>query len=227
MPTIAFDIRNPESVAHELARANRELAKRENVPRGIIELVSDLSRQIADSSESDLAGIPPGEWMGVQSAALRAQDVLLHDEDERGRRQALRLAIEELRFRFARLAEHAEVADDRDVDDVLRWLDGVLSIPQSDKADLLAVSERKYQRWLSTTDPAKPTGDDDRRLRLVARLIAELRHVLTAIGAARWLRSPQPALSDRRPADVLEDVDPSGLHDLFGLVASIRSGAAA
>lgn len=230
MTAIAFDLAHPELVAHELNEANRRLARETVAPGSIRDLVVDVCAEIAATSREQLSGVgvEPDAWIEIQRTALRALRAALGgEEDERGQRRALRLLIEELRFRLARLAEYEQVSDERPVDEVVRWLDGVLSLPQAAKAKLCRVGERTYQRWVSETDPGQPTGDDERRVRLLARLVTELRFVLTAVGAAEWLEREQPALGGRVPLDLLDEPDPHALQALFGLVASTRGGAAA
>jgi uncharacterized protein (DUF2384 family) len=230
MSATAFDLAHPELVAHELDEANRRLARQAVAPASVLGLVEAVCDEIGNTSREQLSGVgvEPDAWIEIQRAALRAQRVVLGgDKDDRQQRRRLRLLIEELRFRLARLAEDEQVSDERPIDDVVRWLDNVLSLPQAAKARLCRVGERTYQRWVSETDPGHPTGDDERRVRLLARLVTDLRYVLTAVGAAEWLEREHPALGDRVPLDLLDEPDPSALSALFSLVAAARAGAAA
>ena len=230
MSATAFDLAHPELVVHELDGANRRLAHEATTPPSVRGLVEAVCEEIANTSREQLrgVGVEPDTWIEVQRAALRAQRVALGgEEDERQQRRQLRLLIEELRFRLARLAEYEEVSDERPIDDLVRWLDRVLSLPQAAKAQLCRVGERTYQRWVSETDPGHPAGDDERRVRLLARLLSDLRYLLTAIGAAEWLERAHPALDDRVPLDLIDDPDPHALRALFSLVASTRAGSAA
>jgi hypothetical protein len=52
MPAIAFNIRQPGAVAHELGEANARLARESGVPGSIVELIEDLAATI---SEADTA----------------------------------------------------------------------------------------------------------------------------------------------------------------------------
>lgn len=229
MTAVAFDIANPAQVAHELEEANRRLAKEPTVPASILAMVAELAEQISETSRDERAGagVRPDEWIDVQAAALRALHVATLEDDERAQRRQLRGSIEELRFRLARLAEHEPLADERPIDEIVRWLDGVLTVPQATKAALFGVRDRTYQRWISETDSSRPSGDDERRVRLVARLVGDLRHLLTAVGVVGWLQRPHPALGQRRPLDLLDSSDPRELQQLFELVAAARAGAAA
>ena len=59
---------------------------------------------------------------------------------------------------------------------MIRWLDDVLSVPQTVKAELFGVHDRTYQRWVSETEESSPAGDDERRIRLVAWLVPPARY---------------------------------------------------
>src|SRR4051794_17370878 len=136
MSTVAFDIANLEILANELAEANRRLAREEEAPASVLALIADVGEQIAGTSPDARAsaGVAEHTWIELQSAAMRAMGVALGEDDPARQRRALRLRIEELRFRLARIAEHEPVADERPIDDVVRWLDDVLSVPQTVKA---------------------------------------------------------------------------------------------
>lgn len=226
MAALVFDIQRPEVLLHDLEQANRRLAKERAVPESIIQFISDVCEQIGESGPEEPEGVAPNDWMAVQSAALRALAAARHDEDEVRQRRQLRVLIEELRFRLARLAERQWVADDRPVKDVVRWLDRLLTISQAAKGELFGVSDRTWQRWASETETAHPTGDDERQVRLVARVVAELRHLLTANGVVDWLANAEPALGGRSPRQVVRDGEPERLKTLFALAAASRAGAA-
>jgi len=227
MPTVGFDIQNPGQVAHELEQVSRRLRREPTVPPSVIGLLQELCEDIGQVAPGELQDIAPTDWMELQSAALRTLTAIRHDDDERQQRRQIRLLLEELHFRIARLAERQPLSDDRSPKDVVRWLDSVWSIPQAAKGAVVGVSDRTWQRWASTEESAQPAGDDDRRLRLIARAVADLRHLLTANGVCQWLRDPDPALDDRAPLEVIGDGDADGLGKLYRLIARARSGAAA
>lgn len=224
MSALAFDLRHPELVVREVDEANRRLAGERDVPASIIELVDLVAVAIGDANAGQLASVDPYLWIQIQSAAIRAQHAA-HLEDSRERRRGVRIALEEIRFLFARLAERQPVAEDRPVDDVLRWLDEKLAVPQRQKAELLGVGERTYQRWVSTTESAAPEGGQERRVRLVARMTAQLRHVLTGPGVVDWFETPNHELGDVAPIDLL--LDASATERLLELAVAPRSVQAA
>lgn len=189
-----------------------------------MQLVHDLADAIAVGDQNELAMVNPWLWIRVQGAALRAQ-AALRDEDPRRRRQ-LRLALEQMRFLFARIAEREPIGEDRSASDVARWIELTLpSVSQSHKAALLGVSPRTYQRWVSEREATTPTGRDERRLRVVARLVNQLRHSLTGPGVVDWFEHPRADLDGASPADVLDD--PSRLESLLAAAAASRGNVAA
>jgi hypothetical protein len=227
MPPVAFDIENPEMVLHDLEQASRRLRREPTVPPSIIGLLSELCDQIGEVSPGDLHAVAPTDWVAVQSAALRTLSAIRHDDDERQQRRDLRLLIEELRFRLARIADDQSFSDERPAKDVVQWLDSVWSVSQAAKGSVFDVSDRTWQRWAAPNEASHPTGDDDRHVRLVARAVGDLRYLLTANGVFAWLQDPDPSLDGRTPLDVIRAGDADGLSQLFALVASARSGAAA
>lgn len=223
----AFDIRNPEIVAHQLQEANQRLARVAEPPTWLRAFIRDLSDDLASADAADV-GAAPDEWIAIQSAALRAQGVLLEDEeDERAQRRKLRLIVEELRFRLSRLAEQQPVNEDRPIKELAVWFERVVPVAHNDKAALFDVSGRTWERWASDAETAAPTGDAETLLRLLARLVYELRHTLSAGGAYRWAHKPLPDLDGRSALDVFTSGDPADIRRVFSLVGSVRSGAAA
>jgi|SRR5215207_232026 len=225
MPVTAFDIQNPETVVHELEEAARQLRGSERVPGSVLALVTDLCDAVGNANVDQASDISPATWMAVQAAALRALTAV-HEGDEREQRRKLRLLVEELRFRLARLAEDQPISDGRPIKDVVRWLDRAWNVPQSVKGELFGVSNRTWQRWASPNETSEPSGDQDRQVRLVARLVNDLRFLLTANGVLDWVRAELPDLGDRTPLDVVRAGDVEGLQQLLTVVRRARAGAA-
>jgi hypothetical protein len=224
MSAIAFDIRQPASVVHELAQANARLAAARATPESVAGLVGDLADAIAGGDDAAVALVNPWLWIKLQSAALRAQSALR--EEDPARRRHLRLALEQMRFLFARLADREPIGEDRPVHEVVRWLDATLaSVSQVRKAELLHVSPRTYQRWVSEQGSARPSGEDERRLRIVARIVNQLRHSLTGPGVVDWFEHPRADLAGAAPAAVLDD--PAKLEPLITAAAASRGNIAA
>jgi uncharacterized protein (DUF2384 family) len=224
MTTLAFDIRNPDAVVRELKEANLRLAREADVPGSIVELIQDVAGAIADADTRALESVDPYLWIDVQSAALRAQRAA-HLDDDRERRRAVRISLEEIRFLLARLAERHPVGEDQPIKEVLQWLDTKLPVPQRRKADLLGVGERTYQRWVSPSETAAPEAEQELRARLVARITAQLRHFLTGPGVVEWFETPKHELEDVAPIDLLFDA--TSTERLLEIAVSGRSFSAA
>jgi uncharacterized protein (DUF2384 family) len=222
MSLVALDLRHPDLVARELGEANARLSREREVPTSIVGLISDLAEQIADADSADLQAIDPYLWIELQQAALRAQ-AAAHDDDSDVRRRRIRISLEQLRFLLTRLAERQPVAEDRPVNDVARWLDQVLAVPQHRKAELLGVGTRTFQRWIGQK-PTRPEPEDERALRMVARIASQLRHSLGGIGIVDWFEHPLDELGGRRPRDLVRESEST--EQLLSLAVGSRSSAA-
>src|SRR5438093_3406237 len=97
MAAVAFDLRHPELVAHELEEANRSLARESEVRGSILELVEDLADQMSDTEASQLESVDPYLWIELQQAAMKALGAVREDDPQEQRRR-VRLALEQLRF---------------------------------------------------------------------------------------------------------------------------------
>ena len=117
------------------------------------------------------------------------------------------------------------VSEDQPIKDVLAWLDDKLTVPQRRKADVLGVGERTYQRWISPTEAAEPEAEQEHRVRVVARVTAQLRHVLTGAGVVDWFETPMDELGGQKPLDVLGD--PTAVERVLHLAVAPRSFSAA
>src|SRR2546423_966963 len=82
-----------------------------------------------------------------------------------------------------------------------------LDAPQPRIAELLGVSARTFQRWISESDSVAPEGEELRRLRIVSAVANHLRHALTGPGVLAWFERGHPLLRGSRPADLLDEPD--------------------
>jgi uncharacterized protein (DUF2384 family) len=224
MPLAAFDLRQPELIAQEAGEANRRLASEEAVPDSIHGFVHELGQQIADTEADDLESIDPYMWIELQRVALKLLGTI-QEGDPRNERREVRIGLERLRFLMARLAERQPTAEDRPAKEVARWLDQAIAVPQRQKAELLGVGARTYQRWVSPTDTTAPDGQDERAVRVLARLTSQLRHALGGAGVVDWLQTPHAELDGQRPVDLLREQ--SGTGDVLRLALAIRGSGAA
>jgi hypothetical protein len=215
---IAFDLRDPLKVSAELGEANELLGKQEETPAAVIRLVLDLTEALRNAGEEQLGPADPYRLIALLNATLAARHAV--GDDDPARRRELRLRLEQLRQLFLDLAGDEPVSDERSGKEIARWLAEVVDVSQQQLADLLGVKRRTFQRWVSEKDEAGPNTVNDRRLRIVARLVNQLRHGLSPTGVIRWFEHPRAALGDRRPADVLDE--PDVLARLQTLAASVR-----
>ncbi len=80
--------------------------------------------------------------------------------------------------------------------DLARWLP---STPDRVLAEIVGVDRRTLSRW------KKQSGPPRRRLRIVASLVAILRHNWTEEGIVAWFYRPRRDLDGRRPIALLDD----------------------
>ncbi|MBF6621809.1 MAG: hypothetical protein ITG02_16470 [Patulibacter sp.] len=123
-------------------------------------------------------------------------DVLTLDEVD-----GLLTKIEAARHVLRDALDHADERAIADTDELVAqlgdWLPGVT---QKELASLLGVQPRTLQRWRS--EGGRPLNE---RQRLVADLVAVLRHGWTPRGVLRWFERPHPELDDAAPVSLLDD----------------------
>lgn len=213
------DIRQPVAVAARLAEINTALARSAEVPDEALSFVRDLAGTVADLDEQELGPLDPYLLIALQKAALKAQIAL--EETDPERRRELRLRIEQMRQVFGEIASEEPVSDERSGKELARWLVESVHVPQLQLAELLEVDRRTLQRWISSKEAAAPTGEDERRLRVVARVVNQLRYALTPAGVVGWFERARPELGDQPPRSLLPEAD--ALPRLQALATGLRS----
>lgn len=131
-------------------------------------------------------------------------------------------ALDQLLIRFERIRHVVRDALDEHVNGVSGNTSQVLEellarlpgIPQHEVATLVGVDRRTLARWSRRIEPPS------RRLDIVARLVAILRHNWTAEGIVAWFHRLHRELGDRTPLEVLSQPH----HDEDALIAAARSG---
>lgn len=221
MPAVAFDVRQPDLIAHEIGEAQQRLAREREVPDSVRHLVEDLAEAFSQIRAEQLEQIDPYLLIGLQGAALAGMRALRLDDlaDERRR---LRVSLEQMRHVFRDMEAAEPISQEIPASEIARWLVDRLQVPQRELAELVGVEERTFQRW--SQQKANPRGDEARRLRLIARSANHLRHALTGPGVVRWFTRPRSDLGGQRPIDVLDDPDAVGR--LTTLAAGTRSSSA-
>jgi hypothetical protein len=94
-------------------------------------------------------------------------------------------------------------------------------VSQARLAALFEVSPRQFQRWISTSETTQPEGDDAHKVRAVARIVNQLRFVLTPVGTIDWFEWPRDDLGGQTPAQLL--ADSQRLPELTQIAGSMRS----
>ncbi|GIU84518.1 MAG: hypothetical protein KatS3mg008_1293 [Acidimicrobiales bacterium] len=209
------------AVLAELERATRRLAVSDKVPTEVAELVERFDELFhARDPVSGLPGADPYLVEGLLGGAVVCLKALREGDSPAGRKD-LRIGLEQVRQALRDLLDEHTVRADRPAKELAQWLVEVTSVPQSDLAEVLRVPPRKFQRWVSRTNKAAPKGEDEMRLRVVAKIVNHLRHAFTGPGTIRWLRRPHPQLCGEPPASLLDDE--KRYEELTNLAARSRS----
>lgn len=187
----------------ELNEATDRLSASKSVDAEVTRAVTRLVETFASADPEALTGNDPYLVDALLVGTLGCAKAMWLGDDEKKRRE-LRIPLERSRQALRDLVAERHVALDRAPKDVARWVVEMSGVPQSDIAELLGVSARTLQRWISPTESAAPSGSDEVRLRTLARTIDQLRWSMTPAGVVSWLRRPHPGLKGRVPADLLD-----------------------
>jgi len=193
------------------------------VPDDLRLYLEELADEVDALAWGRSADVDPYLLISVQSALNHAMRLFYLADAGQARRQ-MRTRLEQMRQVFRDIAEGGPLYEDRSAKEMAHWLAEVLDTSQASLAELLGVSTRTFQRWISSGDSA-PDGEDARRVRVLARITNHLRHSLTGPGVVRWFSVPHPRVGGRRPLELLDD--PQAAEELTTLAASTRSHTAA
>jgi predicted DNA-binding transcriptional regulator AlpA len=161
--------------ARRLVELNDDLHEDDFDPRALAELRGIIIEAIRDAQEAD----PERPLDAIDSLLVRGEQL----------RHIVRDAIDG--YVGGMGASSAEV--------MANLRQTLPSIKQTELAALLGKSQRQVQRW------AAQEGPPPRRLELVARLVAWLRHGWTEQGVVYWFMRPRSDLGGKKPVDVLDD----------------------
>lgn len=220
LETVA-EIAHPGDAARELGGLNDRLSRESTIPIEVVQAVHEIAAGLVDrTSMARWEAIDPYLALVIHRAVIQAQEAVQHPGDRHARDQ-LRVALESLRQGFAAIAENESVADERSPKEITRWLVETAEVSQNRLAELLGVSLRQFQRWVSPHETTEPESEDARRVRAVARIVNQLRFVLTPTGAIEWFSWPRDDLAGRSPKDVLQDAN--RLPELTAIAGSMRA----
>jgi transcriptional regulator with XRE-family HTH domain len=190
------------------------LAKHPDVPAEVPAVIEKLFESLPS----------PDQWSGTDGYLAAALNHGLTrcfralERDDVQRRAELRIGLEQIHQALSYLLDEAPAGEDRTPTELVRWLFDVTGATSTDLAELLDVSPSTVRRW---ANGAKPSAQDERRLRVIAGVVVNLRHSLTPAGVLLWLISPHRDLDGAAPADHLDD--PSAYQLLRRLASRTRS----
>jgi len=218
------DLAEPAAAAAALARLNDRLAGFRTIPAEIAGEVREITGAVEETQLRRWEAIDPYHAVVVLHSAISAQRALERPDSPAARDQ-LRVALESIRQSLTAIAEREPVSDERTPKEIVGSLAAWTEVPQARLAELLGVSARQLQRWLSTVESSHPEGEDARRVRLVAKLVNQLRFVLTPAGTVAWFGWPRHDLGGRTPLELL--ADPAAEPTLAMVAGTMRSTFAA
>lgn len=203
-----------------LSEATRLLRRSRGVPREVEELIEGLDGDFRIATPNQL-DVDPYLVNMLLAAGWRASKAV-RDDNEDVRHRNVRIALEQVRHALRDIVSTAPYAADVPVREVLGRLVEQLPVSQAALARVLDVSPRQLQRWLSSGGPV-PSGEEEARVRTVARIVNQLRLTFTAPGILAWFEREHPHLG-KRPIDVLSD--PLRHPELVALARSARTTTA-
>ena len=198
------DLSKPAEAAAEIQRLNDQLAGERTIPPAIAAAVKEIATGIEDTNLRRWETVDPTHAVIVLRYAVSAQ-LAVEEPDSPAARDQLRIALESIRQSLAAIAEREPVSAERTPKQIVQWLAAHTEVSQNRLAELLGVSARQLQRWLSTTQSSQPEGDDARRVRLVAKIVNQLRFALTPAGTVEWFHWTRSDLGSRAPIELLDD----------------------
>lgn len=205
-----------------LHQASDTLAASADVPEAVVGVVQHLVQVTGALTPEQLQGRDPYLVEALLTGTVACAGALWLAEPAERRKQ-LRLALERARQALRDLVAERNVAADQPAKQIARWLAEVTGLSQHELAALVGVGTRTFQRWLAEQGAA-PGGDDELRLRTLARVVDQLRWSMTAAGVVRWLQRPHPDLGGQAPLTLLGD--PAAHRHLPELAAATRATVA-
>lgn len=191
-----------QQLLESVDRATRSLRRSTGgVPPDVTELVDHFDSLMHAHAPLAL-GVDPYFSTALFAGALRSMKALRHDDSVEQRRD-LRVALEQVSHALHDVVDTRWASEGAPLHEILDHLVAILRVPQSDLARLLGISTRQLQRWLSDPD-AMPSGREEARIRMVAQLVNQLRHVYTATGVPSWFEYRGPGMKDT-PLELLRD----------------------
>lgn len=208
-----------EDVKHKFTEALAQLKDEPAVDESLDERLAALSARLKDlGDELRPEDYDKDQVVAIFRALFAIRDLVDHANGNPDLDTCNQLLINIERFRHVvrdALDEHVGgVSDDRGlvVKQLREWLPNTALAAI---ADLVGVDRRTLTRW------QKQSGAPSPRLRLVAQLVAILRHNWTEAGIIAWFDRPRRDLDGRKPRSLLGDATTE--EDLLMAARSGRS----
>ena len=208
------------TVLDELNAATSVLSTSDSTGNDVLDTIEHLIGMISERTPEVLQESDPYLAEAFLVGAVGCAKALSLGDGQKQRRE-LRLPLERTRQALRDLLAERYVSQDRPPKDVARWVVEVSGVSQQDIAALIRVAPRTLQRWLSTSEATAPSGEEEVRMRTLARIIDQLRWSMTPVGVVRWLKRPHPDLKGRPPAELLDK--PGAYAELPKLAAATRA----
>lgn len=208
------------TMLEQLDTATSVLSTSSSTDRDVLGAIERLTEMISERTPEVFRESDPYLAEAFLAGAVGCAKALWVGDEQKQRRE-LRLPLERTRQALRDLIAERYVAQDRPPKDVARWVVDVSGVSQQDIAALIRVAPRTLQRWISTSEAAAPSGEEEIRMRTLARIIDQLRWSMTPVGVVRWLKRPHPDLKGRPPAELLDK--PGAYAELPRLAAATRA----
>ena len=203
----------------EVTDATVALRRTPRVPPEVGELIDSFGQKLDAAAPMVLAAeVDPYLTTSLWAAAFSAEKALRHDNAEDQRRD-VRIALEQFRHALRDITDNQPCRDDAPVRGVLTRTIETLAAPQKALGELFGVSVRQLQRWLAVPG-SDPAGSEAARIRVVARIVDQLRHTFTGPGVLAWFHREHPLLGER-PMALLDD--PLRYPELISVATAARS----
>ena len=209
-----------EALLAQVNEATKSMQRSACVPSEVAQLVDSFDAALGAATPLRLEA-DPYLTTTLWAAAFRAEKALRHDNDGQKRRD-VRIVLEQFRHALRDIVERRPYDDGAPVRDVLIKTADAVGVPQKELAELLGVSVRQLQRWLTPQGP-EPAADDAARIRAVGNVVNQLRHSFTGPGVMAWFDRQHPGLRSR-PIELLDD--PLSYPELLGAATAARATTA-
>ncbi|MGI8632139.1 MAG: hypothetical protein ACR2NA_06260 [Solirubrobacterales bacterium] len=179
-----------------------EVASRPEIDESIQQRLSSVSKRLADlKPKLDAADLTVRQQAAIYSAIVDLSSGLTKREADLDRFEKALIGIERIRHVIRDALDEFIGGVNADRQQTVRELASELAgVRRSQVADLVGVDPRTLSRWQQ-----RPGEKCSSRLRLVARLVAVLRHAWTPAGVVAWFSRPRRGLGGKKPIDLLDD----------------------